>query len=50
MANFDVTRKYAAIEFRTCGVCGMGFAIFEFKIYSDDDLSCNDYLVKNIIE
>ncbi len=46
----ELTEHIGMFIFEKCGNCGLHFVVHNYNVLSDDDISCNDYLVKNIIE
>lgn len=45
-----VIEEFNAIVFLECDTCLLKFVLFGAEIYSECNESCNDYIIKSIIE
>ncbi len=48
--KFEIYYNANIIIFEKCSVCSLIVAHFECEKHVDEDISCNDYLIKNIIK
>jgi len=48
--NVKTTEIIGKFVFLKCNDCGLCFVNLKYEIWSDDDICCKDYLIKNIIE